>query len=51
MIAALAITYGLSATTVPAWWVLPAAVVILLPISLSRAARRSRAKSARSGKA
>ena len=43
VIAALAITYGLSATTtVPAWWVLPAAVVILLPLSLWRVARRTR---------
>jgi len=37
---ALALTYGISATSVPAWWILPAAVAILLPLSLWRAARR-----------
>jgi uncharacterized membrane protein YfhO len=42
VIAALVITYGLSATTIPAWWVLPAAVMILLPLSLWRVARRAR---------
>ena len=40
VIAALAITYAVAATTVPAWWVLPAAVVVLLPLSLWRVARR-----------
>ena len=42
VIAALAVTYGLSTTTIPAWWVLPAAVVLLLPLSLWQAARRAR---------
>ncbi len=42
VIAALAATFGLSATTIPAWWVLPVAVVILLPLSLWRVARRAR---------
>jgi hypothetical protein len=37
---ALAVTYGISATSIPAWWILPAAVAILLPLSLWRAARR-----------
>ncbi|HEX6402499.1 MAG TPA: hypothetical protein VF003_04960 [Pseudonocardiaceae bacterium] len=37
---ALALTYGISATSIPAWWILPAAVAILLPLSLWRAARR-----------
>jgi uncharacterized membrane protein YfhO len=46
VIAALAITYGLSATTIPAWWVLPAAVMILLPLSLWRVARRARSTGA-----
>ena len=39
VIAALALTYGLSTTTIPVWWVLPAAVVVLLPLSLWRVAR------------
>jgi hypothetical protein len=39
VIAALALTYGVSRTSVPAWWVLPAAVAVLLPLSLWRAAR------------
>ncbi|MCA1836103.1 MAG: hypothetical protein LC721_07175 [Actinobacteria bacterium] len=37
--AALALTYGISATSLPSWWILPAAVAILLPLSLWRAAR------------
>ena len=41
VIAALALTYGLSATAISVWWVLPAAVVVVLPLSLWRAARRS----------
>ena len=41
VIAALVLTYGLSATAVPAWWVLPAAVAVLLPLSLWRVARRT----------
>ena len=33
VVAALAITSGIARTAVPAWWVLPAAVAILLPMS------------------
>jgi hypothetical protein len=36
---ALAVTYGVSRTSVPAWWVLPVAVALLLPLSLWRATR------------
>jgi hypothetical protein len=36
----LAVTYGLSRTSVPAWWLLPALLAVLLPVSLWRAARR-----------
>jgi hypothetical protein len=39
VVVALAITYGVSTTSIPAWWVLPAAVVIVLPLSLWRVAR------------
>jgi hypothetical protein len=43
VLAALALTYGLSSTiTVPCWWVLPATVVILLAQSLWRVARHRR---------
>ena len=35
----LALTYLLSRTAVPAWWLLPLAVVVLLPLSLWRAVR------------
>ena len=35
--AALGITYGLSRTSIPAWWVLPMAVLVALPLSLWRA--------------
>ena len=46
VIAALAITYGLSNTiTVPSWWVLPATVSTLLPLSLWRVARHRRSGS------
>jgi hypothetical protein len=41
VVVALAVTYGLSRTSVPAWWAVPAAVVILLPFSLWRAVRRN----------
>ena len=44
VIAALALTYGLSTTAVASWWVLPAAVLILLPTSLWRVAHHSRSK-------
>jgi hypothetical protein len=40
VVVALAATYGLSRTSVPAWWVLPAALVVLLPVTLWRATRR-----------
>jgi hypothetical protein len=39
VVAALAITCGIATTAIPAWWVLPATVVILLPLSLWRVAR------------
>ena len=37
--AALAMTYGISTTSIPAWWIMPAAVAILLPVSLWRGTR------------
>ena len=45
VVAALAITSGVAATSITAWWVLPAAVVIVLPMSLWREARTHRRKS------
>ncbi|MBV8996135.1 MAG: hypothetical protein JO287_21095 [Pseudonocardiales bacterium] len=39
VVAALAVTYGISTTSIPAWWILPAAVAILLPVSLWRVTR------------
>ena len=39
VIVALAVTYGISRTSVPAWWILPAAIALLLPVSLWRVAR------------
>jgi len=38
--AGLALTYALSRTAVPAWWLLPVFLVLLLPLSLWRATRR-----------
>lgn len=40
VVAALALTYGLSRTGIPVWWVLPAALVLLLPVSIWRIVRR-----------
>jgi hypothetical protein len=45
--AALTLTYGTSTSGIPAWWILPATVAILLPLSLWRLAR-CRARSTRS---
>ena len=38
--AGLAVTYALSRAAMPAWWLLPACLVVLLPLSLWRAARK-----------
>lgn len=40
VVLALAVTYGVSRTSVPAWWIVPAAVAVLLPVSLLRATRK-----------
>ncbi|MHB1444456.1 MAG: hypothetical protein ACYCTI_00805 [Acidimicrobiales bacterium] len=39
VVAALAITWGISRSSFPAWWLVPVAVVLLLPYSLWRAVR------------
>jgi hypothetical protein len=41
IVIALAVTYGVGRTTVPAWWIAPLAVALLLPFSLWRATRKS----------
>jgi hypothetical protein len=40
VVAGLAVTYAVSQTSVPAWWVLPVLLVALLPASLWIATRR-----------
>jgi hypothetical protein len=40
VVISLAVTYLLSRTTVPAWWLLPLVLAVLLPVSLWRATRR-----------
>ena len=40
VVISLALTYGLSRTAVPAWWLVPLFLVLLLPVSLWRATRR-----------
>ena len=35
----LAVTFAVSQTSVPSWWLLPVAVAVVLPISLWRATR------------
>jgi hypothetical protein len=39
VVIALALTYALSRAAVPSWWLLPLSLVLLLPLSLWRAAR------------
>jgi hypothetical protein len=39
VVIALAVTAGLAGAHLPAWWVLPAAVVVVLPSSLWRVVR------------
>ncbi len=36
----LVLTYALSRTAVPAWWLMPVAIGTLLPVSLCRLTRR-----------
>jgi len=38
----IAATYGLTRTSIPAWWLLPVVVALLLPFSLWREGRRRR---------
>jgi hypothetical protein len=40
VVISLAVTYVLSRTAVPSWWLLPVVLAVLLPLSLWRAARR-----------
>jgi hypothetical protein len=40
VVVGLALTYLLARAAVPAWWLLPVSLVLLLPLSLRRAARR-----------
>jgi hypothetical protein len=40
VVAALALTYAVSTTSLPAWPILPVTVAVLLPVSLWRVARR-----------
>ncbi len=40
VIAGLAVTYGLSHSSVNSWWLIPALLVVLLPFSLWRAVRK-----------
>ena len=40
VVAALAVTFALVSVGVPAWWVLPVAVLIVLPLSLRHATHR-----------
>ncbi len=40
VLAGLAGTYALSQASVPAWWLLPVLVAVLLPVSVRRAIRR-----------
>lgn len=39
VVLALAVTAAVSHTTLPAWWIVPVAVVLLLPVTVWRAVR------------
>ncbi len=39
VLVALGATYGVARTGIPAWWILPVAVVFVLPLSLWRMTR------------
>ena len=45
VVAALALTYAVSTTSVATWPILPATVAVLLPLSLWRVARRQESNS------
>jgi hypothetical protein len=47
VVAALALTVALSRTGEPTWWIVPLAVVLLLPYSLARAIRHERRRVSR----
>jgi hypothetical protein len=36
----LALTYALSRTVIPAWWLMPVLLVLLVPLSVRRATRK-----------
>jgi hypothetical protein len=40
VVLALAVTEGVSRTNVSSWWIMPAAVAVLLPMTVWRAIRR-----------
>jgi uncharacterized membrane protein len=40
VVIALAATFGLSKTSIAAWWLMPVAVALILPITLWQARRR-----------
>ena len=40
VVGGLALTYALSRSGVPAWWLLPLCLAVLLPLSLWRATRK-----------
>ncbi|HEY5051312.1 MAG TPA: hypothetical protein VII50_10455 [Acidothermaceae bacterium] len=45
VVLALGVTYGMHRASLSAWWVVPAAVAVLLPYSLWRASRSKPPKS------
>ena len=40
VVAGLAVTYGLSHAAIPAWWLIPVLLIVLLPVTLWRAVRK-----------
>jgi uncharacterized membrane protein len=40
VVLALAVTYGLSQSSVASWWIMPLAVVLILPATLWRARKK-----------
>lgn len=50
VVAALLVTYAVSRTSVPAWWIVPLGVAVFLGVSLWRATGPSRRAGRRSGR-
>ena len=49
VIVGLGLTFGVSRTAIPAWWVLPVVAAVVLPVSVWRVARRRTSRTGTAG--